>query len=61
MVIAWPTLEAEQAHFKDLIQLGWHRYVYDMMVLSKMMKGDIPDGLFDLNRGGFLPFSIGKL
>ncbi len=33
-VIAWPNLEAEQAHFKDIGKLGWHRYTYAKTILG---------------------------
>ena len=33
-VIAWPNIEAEQAHFKDLEKLSWHRYTYGKTILG---------------------------
>lgn len=33
-VTAWPSLEAEQAHFKDIEKLGWHRYTYSKTILG---------------------------
>ena len=33
-VTAWPSLEAEQAHFRDLEKVGWHRYVYGRTILG---------------------------
>lgn len=37
-VIAWPSLEAEQAHFKDLAEIGWHRYTYARTILGTKME-----------------------
>jgi hypothetical protein len=36
-VIAWPSLEAQQAHFKDTAKIGWHRYIYARTILGKKM------------------------
>jgi hypothetical protein len=33
-VTAWPSMEAEQAHFNDLARLGWHRYFYAKTILG---------------------------
>lgn len=33
-ITAWPNLAAEQAHFKDLESLGWHRYLYAKTILG---------------------------
>lgn len=33
-VTAWPNIEAEQAHFKDLSKIGWHRYFYSKLILG---------------------------
>jgi hypothetical protein len=32
-VTAWPNVEAEQAHYKDLAKIGWHRYTYARTIL----------------------------
>ncbi len=33
-VTAWPNIEAERAHFKELTKLGWHRYFYAKTILG---------------------------
>lgn len=33
-VIAWPSEEAQKAHFKDLAKIGWHRYTYAKTILG---------------------------
>lgn len=33
-VTAWPNIEAEQAHFKDLTNFGWQRYFYAKTILG---------------------------
>lgn len=33
-ITAWPSLEAEQAHFRDLEKINWHRYVYARTILG---------------------------
>jgi hypothetical protein len=33
-VLAWPALAAQQAHFKDLDEIGWHRYIYAKTILG---------------------------
>ncbi len=33
-VIAWPNHEAEQAHFKDLEEIGWHLYIGARTILG---------------------------
>lgn len=33
-VTAWPNIAAEQAHFKDLAGLDWHRYFYARTILG---------------------------
>lgn len=33
-VTAWPNIQAEQAHFKDLGNLGWQRYFYARTILG---------------------------
>jgi hypothetical protein len=37
-VTAWPNLEAEQEHFKDLEKIGWHRYVHGRTILGTPME-----------------------
>ena len=36
-VTAWPSLEAEQAHFKDTEKIGWHRYVSGRTILGTVL------------------------
>jgi hypothetical protein len=33
-ITAWPNLQAEQAHFKDIAEIGWHRYFYSKTILG---------------------------
>ena len=33
-ITAWPSLEAEQAHFKDLEKIGWSRYLRSRTILG---------------------------
>ena len=33
-VIAWPSAEAVQGHFKDLAKIDWHRYAYARTILD---------------------------
>ena len=33
-VLAWPNLEALQAHTKELTNLGWYRYIYAKSILG---------------------------
>lgn len=36
-VTAWPNIEAEQAHFKVLADIGWHRYFYSKTILGSTL------------------------
>ncbi len=40
-VTAWPNIEAEQAHFKELTNLGWHRYFYAKTLLGTSYEQEI--------------------
>jgi hypothetical protein len=40
-VTAWPSIEAEQAHFTDLAKLGWHRYFYGKTILGTKFEQEI--------------------
>ncbi len=40
-VTAWPGIEAEQAHFKDLAKLDWHRYFYGKTILGTKYEREI--------------------
>ena len=33
-VLAWPSLEAQQAHSKELANIGWYRYIYTKIILG---------------------------
>lgn len=40
-VTAWPTIEAEEAHFQELTKLGWNRYFYAKTILGTAFSDEI--------------------
>ncbi|MFT3893116.1 MAG: hypothetical protein QM730_15915 [Anaerolineales bacterium] len=40
-VTAWPTIEAEQAHFQELTKLGWNCYFYAKTILGTAFSDEI--------------------
>lgn len=37
-ISAWPNLEAEQAHFKDLEKIGWHNFMHGRTILGTLLE-----------------------